>query len=171
MQLRGALEIEAAEKGGVDDAVTNGVRADAQRNCEDRGSGEPPFLEHQAACESQVLRDILEHAEAARLAVLHMQGSDGAHSDRGLAARLFRRQALADVVFGQHLNVGGQLLREIAIEIGTADNSPKPRDEPSEERHEDFLGERLSTRSITPATRSQFRASAASCFLPAFEMA
>ena len=66
--------------------------------------------------------------------------------------------------------MSGKFLLEITIGLGAPEHGADARHQLSECGQHDYFFSSCSTRPITPATRSQFRVAAASCFLPAFEI-
>jgi hypothetical protein len=111
----GFVELEAAQEGGIDDGKAHGVGADAKRHGDHRSGGEPLVADDEPRRESQVLQQVLDDRQSARVAMLQRQRRWRANLDPGGAPCVGGRHAARDVVRGQHLDVCVQLVREVLV--------------------------------------------------------
>jgi hypothetical protein len=121
---------------------------------------------------ADVLQRGLDERQDALVAVRFLSLHRSSETEHRLAPRLVGRQAAADVILDEHLEVRIDFAAELGVEAPRFEQRPgtrQQREEPGTERHHRPASR--SIRPITPAIRSQFCACSASCFRPARVMA
>src|SRR5262249_39810044 len=99
----------------VDDGEDRGIRADAERERQDRGGRVARALAERPPSVAHVLEHGLEEHRAARVAGLLLRLVDAAELDERRAPGLRGREAAAQALLGLPVEVEGELLLELAL--------------------------------------------------------
>ncbi len=162
------FERQSAEECGIHDREAGRVRPDPERQRDEDRSRQPGIFGDQPRGKPEVLDDGLQAGHPSEGAMLLPQRRRASDANHGRPPRLIRGHPTADVVLGQHRDVGAQLLREVAIELAPPEERVETgRQLPQRREHLYLRPPRSSSRPITPETRSQFFVSARSCLRPA----
>ena len=157
-QLVGSSEREIGRRHGTLDGEYRGRRANAEGERDDRRRGEsgtPAQLAHGVA---KVLREIVEQAQADRIAHVVLVPLDSAERRSCHTAGLVRRHPAANELRGFHLDVEAHLVVHVALALRALDERP-------ELPPENHVASR--TCSMASENRRQSARSPANCFRPA----
>ena len=94
----GRFERQRPEERRVDQAEDGGVRADAEREREDRRRGEAGVLAEYAHRGDQILAECVERRDSVLIAISFLRLRRAAQADQRVAPRLVGRHARAQVV-------------------------------------------------------------------------
>ena len=123
-------EGQRTQQDGVDHAEDRDIGADSQGQHQDNDAGKRAISPQGAQGKAQVLAQDVQRRQAASIAMLLHRPLHAAKADEGLAARLFRQHALAEIVLDPRVDMGADLGSEINIEWLPAkcgdDAAPRP---------------------------------------------
>jgi hypothetical protein len=131
-----------------------------------KSAGATPITVKTVAFSASVLPERIEPRQSAAVAIVLFELGDAAERQARGPCGCVRRHAAADILVGEHR----QVRVELFIEVGLQSSWRKPASDPGgQHKQPGRHGQRSSssTRPITPETRSQFAASAASWRRPA----
>jgi hypothetical protein len=129
-ELLGSGERQAREQNGVGQAVDGGVRADAERECQDADSGESRAAAQHPRGITHVLHRRLDDADPARVATRFLRPVHAAEVASNDAPRLGGLHASRDKVLDLLLQVKAQLVVEFLLDL----RLPRERS-PAERQH------------------------------------
>ncbi len=153
---------------GVDDGEDGGVGADAERQRDKRGGREPRGPPQHPEAVPDILRQRLEHREAALIAPRVGDLRLAAEIQSGGAARRRRVEAAGAVALFQHGEMEPQLLTELPLAPPKTERASGAREQLTQAHGMSSRGGAPpSRRAMIAAIRCQSSASRRSCFLPA----
>ena len=109
---------ERFEQHAVDDAEDRRVGADAQAEGDDRDGGEARALAKRSRAVFQVLHEVLEPAHTARVTCFFLVLFHGSKVPHRSCTRRLGGHALANVLFGFHLDVKAHFRIELPVHAG-----------------------------------------------------
>ena len=152
----------------VQQTEDGGVRADADRERDDRAGGEARLAHEGTDAVSDVLEQCLEPRQAAPIALVLLELREAAERELRLPCRDLGRHAAALVLGGEQRDMRANLDVEVSVVAVAEPPALDPREpggEPAGHHRGPFGKSR--TRPTRPATRSHRAVSAARCFRPA----
>ena len=155
--------LERPQRRGIIHSKDRSVDADADGQREQRQRGKARIPAQRSQCIANVLEEAIEQRQSASLAMSFAELRDTAKMQPRSAQRFIRRKAAAPVVFCEQIEVRLQLLAEIAVQTRGSEERPDAVKKLAHRGHRFAI---CSRRPMVPATRSQSRASAASCLRP-----
>ena len=129
----------------------------------------PGSAEHSKAV-AEILKDDFECRQPMRLAVDFFGARDAAEAAQSQGPRLAGIHALANVFVDLHLQMRPEFLVQVLFEAAFTQQSAEASKEHTQLRH-DISPDGFMNLAMMSEMRSQFSASAASCFWPARVMA
>lgn len=168
-QLVRVAHRQAAQHDGVDEAEDRRARADAEGQDEHDDGGEGRAPAELARRESQVSDQVVGERHAARIAALLLDGLDAAELAQRCTAGRLGFHARGDVLLDQSLDVEPDLLVELAVERGLAEERTDAEAELCGPAHGacSYPGTLFRTSAIAADRRSQVACSRSRYFRPA----
>ena len=136
------------------------VRADAEREGEDGGGGEAAILDEHASRIRDILPELFEERAVPRVAHLFLDLLEALQLDERGAPRLGVRHAGAPPLVGRHVEVGAQLVVELALDARLAEDVPQKARESRGQGHGCPQDVAAMAAAMAPAMRSQLAVSA-----------
>ena len=115
--------VERPQQHRVDDAEDGAVGADAQRQRQQGGRGEPTGAEQPADPVARILKEHLDRWQPALFAIALLHLGDSSESSKCGSTRVGGRQAAPHVLLRQHLDMKLDFVVEVHVERPTSKQS------------------------------------------------
>ncbi len=117
---------KVAEHERIQQAENGGIGSNTERQSQNGGDGKDAIAAQSAGGVAQVAPEGGEQRELAAVAAFFFDGLDAAQRDACSPARLFRRNARADVVFREHFEVSVEFQCELVVLVLPYEGSVEP---------------------------------------------
>src|SRR5262249_17632088 len=153
----------------IHDAEDRAVGANAQRQYQHGNTGKAGIFPQRPHAISNVLNKGIDKSDSTHLAVYLLQQCDVSELASGGPSGLGLGHPLVDISLGEQAHVRLDLIVELLIRSAISEQSPKSRHKDAQIMDHLYpWPSNFNSRPITPAIRSQFSVSSASCLRPLF---
>src|SRR5579859_7134464 len=123
------FEREVAKENAARDAEDCGIRADAESECQNGGSGKAGGIAKGAESDKKIPEKKFEQGKAARIAVRFLRLLRTAKTDASLARGFLRRHAATEIFFGGQLEMSRHLGLEFVVQRARREKGTETRRE------------------------------------------
>lgn len=159
-------ERQGPENQGVHHAERHSVRPDSERQCHDRRDGKARSPAHHSQRVLQIPPSVVEPCERASVSVCLFGLRHAAEAAERRTARFSRRQTLPDVFLDGLLEMRGNLLAQVAIQLTRVKQPAQACQKDTQPSHDTF-SRTLKKRATIPVACCHATSSARSCLRPA----